>query len=355
VPSDQFRDANYAQRGLLSYRCTCRIEIERSEAMNNSTSDRWLLPRHQTEYPARVLLSEATLHGRREATFLALAAMFLVATTVLVVLGTSRTIDVGALLRSANVAVELPIALLVPLGVLPFALSFVASALVCHLFGRRRASALIAVGLVASLALAGLMRGADVIDGGDAFGVSLAFAACYFIAHTFNVLVFDAFHRRGIFLRMNIASLLAQVAGWSAAGLVLYALRGYFIEPMGQQMIMSLTAGAAACSFAVVLVLSIPATLIGRGLAVALRVGDAMYDDDEDDQLAYDDDRDSRPGVPAFAQGSVARPLPKALIVDDDQQPHGDAERRRTARGVIQPFSSAEMRFFSEGDAAQES
>jgi hypothetical protein len=325
--------------------------------MNNSTSDRWLLPRHQTEYPARDLLPEATLHGRREATFLVLAAMFLVTSTALVVLGTSRVIDVGALLRSANVPVELPIAMLVPLGVLPFALSFVASALVCHLFGRRRAFALVTVGLVANLALAGMMRAADVIDGGDAFGVSLAFAACAVIAHTFNVLVFDAFHRRGIFLRVNIASLLAQVAGWSAAGLVLYALRGYFIEPINQPLIMSLTAGAAACSFALVLVLSIPAALIGRGLAIALRVGDAMYDDDEDEQYGYDDARDPepRPVMPAFAQGSVARPLPKALIVDDDDQLHGDAERRRTARGVIQPFSSAEMRFFSEGDAAHES
>src|SRR5262245_25949257 len=101
-----------------------------------SGRDRWLLPRQQTEYPARALLPEALLHGRREATFLVLAALFFVATTALITLGMTREVDLSALLASISPSIEVPTALLVPLGALPFALALIANALVCELLGR---------------------------------------------------------------------------------------------------------------------------------------------------------------------------------------------------------------------------
>jgi len=320
-----------------------------------STNSHWLLPRQQTEYPARDLLPEATLHGRREATFLVLAALFFVATTALFTLGTSRVIDVSALIASVAPGLDLPTEVLVPLGALPFALSLVASALVCELFGRRRASALVSAGLVAALALAGLMRIADVIDGGEVFGSSLAFAACYVLAHLCFLLGFDALRRRPrgtrLFVRANLVSLVAQGIGWSAFALVLHAGGGYILTPLAPESILALTVGAAAASIVCMLVLSLPAALSVRGLAIALRVGDELVADEDEPVDSDDAPPEAYVGEPkwarrgrALAEGSVARRLPAAEIVEE--------EPRMTTRGVgLQPYSSAEMRFFNEGDA----
>src|SRR5262245_25101261 len=116
--------------------------------------DRWLLPRRQTEYPAWDVLAEARVHGRREATFLVLAAIFLVTAASLVVIGASRVIDPSALLAEIAPDRELPFAIQVPLGVLPFALGCLALTLVCELYGRRRAAVLVGIGLIATVALA---------------------------------------------------------------------------------------------------------------------------------------------------------------------------------------------------------
>jgi uncharacterized PurR-regulated membrane protein YhhQ (DUF165 family) len=329
-----------------------QLPLRLERAMTYSNQDRWLLPRRQTEYPGRDLLPEETLHGRREGTFLVLAAMFFIATAALLLLGTSRMIDASALLARFVPSVHLPIALLVPLAVIPFALSFVASAMTYDLFGRRRATLLLWIGLLASLALVGVMRGADVLDGGDAFVVSLALTACYLVAHAFNLLAFAALHSRPFFLRLNISSLLAQAAGWSAAALVLHACGPYLATPLAPQQIVSICAGAAACSTLCVLILAIPAAIANSGLSLALRVGNELVDDeDEVEDYGYPPDRPQ----PDFAQGSVARKLPAMLVEEDDVVVLDEAARRRTLRGPgPQPFSSAEMRFFSEGDAAHE-
>jgi uncharacterized PurR-regulated membrane protein YhhQ (DUF165 family) len=319
-------------------------------AMNYSNHERWLLPRHQTEYPGRDLLPESTLQARREGTFLWLSAMFFIATAALVLLGMSRMIDASALLARIAPSVHLPIALLVPLAVIPFALSFIASSMTFDLFGGRRATRLVWIGLLASLALVGVMRGADVLDGGDAFVISLALTACYLVAHVFNLLAFAAVRTRRFFLRVNVASVIAQAAGWSAAALVLQASGRYLATPLTAQQIIAVTAGAAAASTLCVFVLAIPAAIANSALLVALRVGsDLVAADDE-----YEDAVPEHNYQPAFAQGSVARKLPAMLVEEDDVVLLDEAARRRTLRGQIQPFSSAEMRFFSEGDAAHE-
>ena len=328
----------------------------------NSNDDRWLLPRRQTEFPARELLAEETLNGRREATFLVLAALFFVATSALVLLGTSRVIDLGALVP----AFTLPVHVLIPLAALPFAISFVASTLVCELLGRRRASALVWVGFVATLALVGLMRAADLIDGGAAFGVSLAVAACYLVAHVLNLVVFDALRRRSrgraLFVRMNVAAVFGLAAGWAAFGAVLYFGAGTIVEPLAQDTIIALAIGAAAGSFACGFVLSVIAALVAHGLALALRVDYDLFFDQDDD--SYDEPAfaptpwayappQPAPEQTAFAEGSVARKLPAAQIVEDDDDDVADVPRRARSMS-IPPYSSAEMRFFSEGDAAHD-
>jgi hypothetical protein len=322
-------------------------------AMNYSNHDRWLLPRHQTEYPGRDLLPEATLHARREGTFLVLTAMFFVATAALILLGTSRMIDASALLARIAPSLHVPIALVVPLAVIPFAVSFIASAMTFDLFGGRRATRLMLIGLIASLALVGAMRGADALDGGDAFVVSIALTACYLVAHAFHLLAFAAVRTNRFFLRVNVATWFAQAAGWSAAALALHASGRYLATPLTPDQIVAVTAGAAICSALCVFVLSIPAAIANSALLVALRVGRELVETDERDYEYPHEDQLQ----PAFAEGSVARKLPALLVEDDEVVVLDEAARRRTLRGTIQPvqpFSSAEMRFFSEGDAAHE-
>src|SRR6185503_11825115 len=195
--------------------------------MSSSNPDRWLLPRRQTEYPSRELVAEEKLHGRREATFLVLAAVFLVTAAALVVLGTTRVIDPSVVLAEVLPDRELPIAMQIPFGVLPFALGALALTLVCELYGRRRAFALVGIGLAAVLALAGLMRLADQVDGADAaFGPAVGFACCAIVAYVVYVPLFDALRwrmaGRHLWLRLLVVSLVAQLVGWTAFGLATY-------------------------------------------------------------------------------------------------------------------------------------
>ncbi len=311
--------------------------------MSTNSQDRWLLPRRQTEFPARDLLPETQLHGRRELTFLSFAALYLVSISAFMLFGTSRVIDVSAVVARVAPGYQAPVALVVPLGVVPFAVAFIANALTFELFGRRRASALVWVGHIATLALIGLLRLADLLDGGQAFGLALAFAGCCVVAHTSHVLVLDRLRTstrgRGSLLRMVVAAFVALVIGWSAFTIVLHAV---VIDPMSRDAIVALAATSAAAALGGVLVLAVPAAIAIRALSLALRVGRDLFGHDAD---LDDDDATVVPAAaarPAFAEGSVARKLPPALIVDDDEP------------SALQPFSSAEMRFFSEGDMAAE-
>ncbi len=425
--------------------------------MSTSSHDRWLLPRRQTEFPLRDLLPEETLHARREATFLVLAVLAVLPAAVLVLAGTGSVIDVSALL--ASVGIETPVALMLPVGAVPFAISLVAVALARDLFGWRRATALVWAGAGSVLALAGFVRLWDVLGEGNRTGAALAFAGAFVIAHVVHAFVFDRLRRaargRATFVRIVVAALTACAFGFAALGGVLWLEEGTALasaitshagsaitsSAVGVDAIVAIAAGAFAWSVAVSIVLAIPAAIVARALAIALRVGRALVakrDVSEDDQVAppapvygraaapeyervpasaapvyeraaapaYEraasrvDDRAAAnvhasaapvyasaaplyeraargtpavtlertprttlPGVvlpppgegaaasSAGANGAGARSLPPAEIVDEEVVPlEPEAMRRRAARVSLQPFSSAEMAFFREGD-----
>src|SRR5829696_3922156 len=78
VPSDREHGAGANLRGLIDLSLLMRHVASGGRSMpTNSYDDRWLLPRRQTDYPSWDQLPEATVHGRREATYLVLAATFL--------------------------------------------------------------------------------------------------------------------------------------------------------------------------------------------------------------------------------------------------------------------------------------
>jgi uncharacterized PurR-regulated membrane protein YhhQ (DUF165 family) len=308
-----------------------------SQTMSTSHEDRWLLPRQQAEYPAWDFLPEETLHGRREATFLVLGAAFLVTTTSLVVLGTSRVIDPTPTLAALLPDLALPFAMQIPFGVLPFALGGLALSLVCELYSRRRAAALVVTGLLACIALGGLMWLADRVDGRNAaFGPAVGFVSCYLIGYLLYVPLFDALRRRmagrHLWLRLLVLSPVAQLAGWTAFGAAMYGYATWLVPtgPVDMTTITALATGSALYTFACTVVLILPIALVARGLRLYLRVA---HEEDEDDEDSYREG----PGV-------RIRRL-SAEMVDD-----APARRRWP-----QPFSSTEMRFFAEGDRLAES
>ena len=261
-----------------------------------STEARWLLPRQQTEYPAKDLVSEVVLHGRREATFLALATLVILATTALLAFGT---------LIDLNAWFELPAELRLPLGALPGPLGLAALMLACELYGRR-ATSLVGAAVVSSAAMFGL-----AYLGGDA---PLGLAVAIVVAHVATRSVYGALRRalagRHVALRAVITAMIAQGTAWAAYAAV---LRDPAIAPVAL--------GGAAFGLAATIALAIPLAIAARVLRLYLRVS------------------------------RFERHLPPAVIVDDDDDDEViPLQRRRAPRGTVQPFSSAEMRFFAEGE-----
>ena len=246
---------------------------------DESIDDSWVLPCRQGEYPGRPVLGEALLHRRRERTFLVLTALFLTATATSVILGTSRVIDVSYAITSVFPDVALPLDLALPFGVLAFPIALFAATLVCELYGRRRANALIMMGLIASVAISGLMYAVDVIDGADAsFGSALALTACYLVAQHSNLIIYDALRHsmdgRHPILRKTLSTVLAQVGGWAAFAFAAYGYAVYVNgeAPVVASWIASLALTSALFVAAVALVDLIPFAIAQRSLKDYLRI-----------------------------------------------------------------------------------
>jgi uncharacterized PurR-regulated membrane protein YhhQ (DUF165 family) len=344
-------------------------------------ADRWLLPSRQREYPSRVLLPEATLHVRREGTFLVLVALFLVSAAMLPVLGTGRLLDLSGIAP----AFDLPIVgvrvspLLAP-GALAFPLTLLSAALVCELYGRRRGMALVLVGLAANLGLVGLLWVADAIpaQGGpagvapeDAAVYRLAFVSCYLAAVVASVYLYCAIGRRmrqrRRWLRYTVSALFGQGIGWSAFALVTQ-LHGSGLSPAAgpapADLVASVTLTAGAYAVALSLASILPFYLAASGLSVYLRVQPLALEDREEPQPSAE-----ASGSPAFVARAIATPMPSprklpvAEIADAELElADGDLEvvdevpaveavpDAIPARG--RPFSTDEVAFFEEGEEA---
>jgi uncharacterized PurR-regulated membrane protein YhhQ (DUF165 family) len=284
-----------------------------------STQDhRWLLPRHQTEYPTRDLIAEARIHARREGTFLVLATLALVAATTMVLLAANHVIDLSAAFGALDVDLDLPVAFALPVGMIPSALAVIAILLACELYGRRRAGALVWAGLFAVAASVGLGQVVE-LGGGTAapIGVALAFAAYYVVGQVVALVMFASLRTlsrgRRFSLRVVFVSLVAQLAAGAAFAGTLHAATSL---PIAQ--ILGLALGSVACVLACVVALLVPAAIAAHALALFLRVS-------------------------RFASGAVV----EAVSIAEGSAPRG---RRRAERAPLEPFSHAELRFFTEGE-----
>jgi uncharacterized PurR-regulated membrane protein YhhQ (DUF165 family) len=285
---------------------------------HRSHPDRWLLPSRQREYPGRPLLPPATLHGRRESTFLLLSATFLVAAATLPLLGPGL-VDLPAVAARLGLAIELPAPAYLSLGVLAFPLTFLAGALIAELYGGRRALALVGVGLVAGLALVGLIRLAAIAPGAGAApgatSLGLALVGGYLAAHLVHLTIFAILRRRRegrqLWLRTSVAALAGLLAGWMAFALLAPVIPGaaQAVDPASRAAaapfgLPALDAFALVAvtawlySAAVVLLASGPLHATARGLAVYLRVG--PHGDDDALDRVDDLDGDPRDAEAAF-------------------------------------------------------
>ncbi|HKK52633.1 MAG TPA: queuosine precursor transporter [Myxococcota bacterium] len=109
-------------------------------------------------------IEASDLHARRERVYLVLAGLFLGSMTMLNILGISRFIDLS--FEIGGVEIPMPLAI----GVLPYPITFLCTDFISELYGQRRASFLVWVGLllnlwvVAFLWLGGVMPPAPAID-----------------------------------------------------------------------------------------------------------------------------------------------------------------------------------------------
>ena len=90
-------------------------------------------------------IEASELHARRERVFLVLAGLFLGSMTMLNIMGTSRFIDLSFELFGLRIPVALAI------GVLPYPVTFLCTDFISELYGQKRATFLVWVGLLLNL------------------------------------------------------------------------------------------------------------------------------------------------------------------------------------------------------------
>jgi uncharacterized integral membrane protein (TIGR00697 family) len=174
------------------------------------------LPWEQHEYPGRQMLGDLELHQRREGVFLFLASVFVTAVILLPVLGLDRGLDLSFTLGG-----EWFLPLSVPLGALAFPVALFCADLSCELFGRRRASQLVLVGIVVQAAVVALLWWIGALP---QLETGAAYLARTLIALTINVQLFAWLRRRTrgrhLWTRNIVPTVFAQIGGAAAYALV---------------------------------------------------------------------------------------------------------------------------------------
>jgi uncharacterized PurR-regulated membrane protein YhhQ (DUF165 family) len=182
-----------------------------------------------------------TLQDRREVTFLVLAGIFLGTMGMLNILGLTRFLNLGSI-------GSFPI--IVAVGALPYPVTFLCTDLISELWGERRASQVVWVGLMLNgwivlvLWLGGILPGLDGFGGAAglpastaaegvpvffevrrlAFGAVGASMAAYMAAQFTDVRLFHFWKRlskgKALWLRNNGSTLISQIVDTSAVVLI---------------------------------------------------------------------------------------------------------------------------------------
>jgi uncharacterized integral membrane protein (TIGR00697 family) len=246
------------------------------------------LPSVQHDYPGLPRLSEADVYERRERVFIVLAGLFLGTLAMLNILGITRFIDLSFELPGLG-TIPMPLAV----GVLPYPITFLCTDFISELYGKRRASAVVWMGLVLNLwVMAILWIGGALpgVPGEDPDGVffqvrTLAFGAisasmiAYLVAQLVDVHVFHFWKRvtdgRHLWLRNNGSTLVSQMVDTGAVILITHFYAGALPiernQPLWPQLMIFIAAGYTF-KFVVALLDTAPFYLGVRWLAPYLRL-----------------------------------------------------------------------------------
>ncbi len=272
--------------------------------MGKPDETRATLPSQQHAYDGLAELDEATLYRRREGVFLVLAGLFLASLAMLNILGISRFIKLGEVSVGSGPD-PLTLTFAVAVGVLPYPITFLCTDFISELYGRRRANAVVWMGLVVNLWvigvlwLGGILPGFEQIDPQtgelmkDAAGRvpvffevrSLAFAAvlasmiAYLVAQLVDVQVFHFWKRltggKHLWLRNNGSTLVSQLVDTVAVILITYFIaNGLPVDEsraIAPQLLLFVATGYAFKLFAA-LVDTVPFYIGSRWLARYLRL-----------------------------------------------------------------------------------
>ena len=204
--------------------------------------------------PELAPIEASQLHARRERAFLILAGLFIGSMTMLNILGVSRFLDMSFTL----LGVRIP--LLLAVGVLPYPITFLCTDFISELWGRRRASLVVWVGLglnlwvVGFLWLGGVLPPSPELDAAtglpatDAYdfafyrirmltmGAVVASMIAYLAAQLCDVHLFHFWKRltrgRHLWLRNNGSTMVSQfVDTFSVITITHFYARGLPIDP----------------------------------------------------------------------------------------------------------------------------
>ncbi|MDE0441649.1 MAG: queuosine precursor transporter [Gammaproteobacteria bacterium] len=214
----------------------------------------------------------ADFRRRRQRVFLVLAGIFLGTLAMLNILGISRFID----LSFTIFGLEIP--MVVAVGVLPYPITFICTDLISELYGRRRATEVVFVGLLLNiwvmfvLWLGGALPGFEAVDPATgelvpdeagrvpvffevrtlAFGAVTASMIAYLVAQWCDVQLFHFWKwltgGRHLWLRNNGSTLVSQLVDTTAVILITHYANALPIaesEPLWPQLLTFIASGYA--------------------------------------------------------------------------------------------------------------
>jgi uncharacterized integral membrane protein (TIGR00697 family) len=218
------------------------------------------LPSVQHDYAGLPRLSEAQLYERRERVFIVLSGLFLGTLAMLNILGISRFIDLSFELPGIG-TVPMPLAV----GVLPYPVTFLCTDFISELYGKKRASIVVWMGLVLNLWVMAIMWVGGALPGppGEApdgvffqvrtlaFGAVTASMIAYLAAQLVDVHVFHFWKHltkgRHLWLRNNGSTLVSQLVDTTAVILITHFYAGALpivaADPLWPQLMTFIAAG----------------------------------------------------------------------------------------------------------------
>lgn len=206
-------------------------------------------------------LNPDPLYFRREVVFLILSGIFLSSMTLLNILGTSKLIDTGLAIGSLKMTL--------PVGVLAYPVTFLCTDFISELYGKRRANALVWVGLGVNLWVMVILYFGGILpdlvfEGADysafytirtmALSTVIGSMIAYFLAQFIDVQIFHYLKKRTgdrmLWLRNNASTMVSQLVDSVAVILIVHYLSdGFHLKGKEDAFVLSTLSGIIVASY----------------------------------------------------------------------------------------------------------